>query len=167
MRRLELLAAVVGLATVVGVANGQAQNAPSAAAMPSVTLPPALDRVLRDYERLWRAGDAAGLAQLFTTDGFVLANGQSPVRGRAEIERAYRGQQGPLTLRALAYATADTVGYLIGAYTYEPAAGDQGKFTLTLRRARGGRWLIASDMDNPIRPPRRPSSPAPANPPEE
>ena len=132
------------------------QPAPAAAPLPSVTLPPALDRVLRDYERGWRAGDAAAVAQLFTADGFVLANNQPAVRGRAAIENAYRGQRGPLTLRALAFATADSVGYIIGAYTYDAAAGDQGKFTLALRRAPDGRWLIASDMDNAIQPPRRP-----------
>lgn len=64
-----------------------------------------------------------------------------------------------LQLRALAYAHADTVGYIIGAYGYGDAPGDQGKFTLTLRRV-GGRWLIASDMDNGNQP-RRPPSPTP------
>ena len=91
---------------------------------------------------------------LFTPDGFVLASGRPPVRGRDAITKAYEGQSGPLTLRALAVATGDSVGYIIGAYTYAPAAGDQGKFTLTLRRAADRRWLIASDMDNSIRPSR-------------
>ena len=80
------------------------------AAMPSVALPTMLDRVLREYERAWRASDTAALAALFTPDGFVLMNGRPPVRGRAAIARAYAGQGGPLTLRALAWATADTVG---------------------------------------------------------
>jgi uncharacterized protein (TIGR02246 family) len=132
---------------------------------PSVALPAELERVLRDYEKAWRAGDAAALALLFTPDGFVLGNGRPPVRGRDAIRSAYQGQKGPLTLRAIAYATADTVGYLIGAYTYDPAAGDDGKFTLTLRRDRSGRWLIASDMDNSNRPPRPPSSARPTPPP--
>ena len=132
------------------------QPASPATPLPSVVLPPALDRVLRDYERGWRAGDAAAVAELFTADGFVLANNRPAVRGRAAIEEAYRGQRGPLTLRALAFATADSVGYIIGAYTYDVAAGDQGKFTLALRRAADGRWMIASDMDNAVQPPRRP-----------
>jgi ketosteroid isomerase-like protein len=34
-----------------------------------------------------------------------------------------------------------------------------GKFTLTLRRGRDGRWLIASDMDNGSRPSAPPSAP--------
>ena len=127
------------------------------AAMPSVTLPPALDRVLRDYEREWGVGNAAALAGLFTEDGFVLQNGKMPVRGRAAIQAAYSSNPGsPLRLRALAYATADSVGYIIGGYRYGEAPGDVGKFTLTLRRGRDGRWLIASDMDNGNAMPRRP-----------
>jgi hypothetical protein len=91
------------------------------------------------------------------------------VRGRAAIQAAYARQGGgPLRLRALAFATADTVGYVVGAYGYGDAPGDVGKFTLTLRRARGGPWLIFSDMDNASRPPRRagppPAPPAPPAP---
>ena len=45
------------------------------------------------------------------------------------------------------------------AYGYEGTPGDQGKFTLTLRRALGeDRWLIFSDMDNASRPPQRPGA---------
>jgi len=81
--------------------------------------------------------------------------------GRAAIEAAYAGQGGgALRLRALAAATADTVGYIIGAYGYGDAPGDQGKFTLTLRRGPDGRWLIFSDMDNSNRP-QRPAGAAP------
>ena len=42
----------------------------------------------------------------------------------------------------------DGAGNGIGAFTYQPGAPDRGKFTLTLRRDPGGRWLIMSDMDN-------------------
>ena len=55
------------------------------AAPPSVTLPAELDRVLRDYERLWKAGDAAGLAGLFAENGMALSNGRPPAMGRAAI----------------------------------------------------------------------------------
>lgn len=123
--------------------------------LPSITLPAALDRVLRDYEAAWRRGDAAALAALFAEDGFVLQSGRAPVRGRAAIRATYSGQgSAPLQLRALAASVADTVGYIIGAYGYGEPRGDVGKFTLTLRRRAGGPWLIFSDMDNPSLPPR-------------
>jgi ketosteroid isomerase-like protein len=117
---------------------------------PSVSLPAELDRVLRDYERHWQNRNADSLATLFASDGFVLQMGQEPVRGRAAIAAAYRGAGGPLSLRALAFATADTVGYIIGAFAVQQAGPDVGKFILALKRERGGPWRIAADMDNPI-----------------
>lgn len=114
---------------------------------PSVPLPPELARVLRDYERAWSARDPQALAALFTEDGFVLSRGRPPVRGREAIASHYAGSGGPLSLRALAYATGGATGYIIGGYTAQPGEPDTGKFTLTLRRE-GDRWLIVSDMDN-------------------
>ncbi len=123
------------------------------AALPSVTLPPELDRVLRDYERAWQASDAAALAALFTEDGFVLSNGRPPVRGRAAIREAYATGGGPLALRALAWVTERKVGYIIGAFGSRPGEPDSGKFVLAIRRGDDGRWLIAADMDNSNRRP--------------
>jgi uncharacterized protein (TIGR02246 family) len=146
IRKLFPLLALLMAALPVSV---EAQSNPSAERLPSAELPPALDRVLRDYERAWGGGDAAALAVLFTEDGFVLQSNRPPIRGRAAIEALYRGQAGgDLRLRALAFATADSVGYIIGAYGYGEAPADRGKFTLTLRRGPDQRWLIASDMDN-------------------
>ena len=143
-------------------ASPAASQAPSttpapAADLPSVALPAELGRVLRDYERAWKAGDATALAALFAADGFVLQNGRAPVRGRAAIAKAYAGQAGgALRLRALGFATSDTVGYIVGAYSYGDTPGDIGKYTLTLRRSRGAKWEIYSDMDNGNAP-RRPT----------
>jgi ketosteroid isomerase-like protein len=123
--------------------------ATAAEPLPSATLPSGLARVLTDYEKAWAAKDAAGLAALFTEDGFVLAGGTPPVRGRAAIEKHYTGKGGPLALRALAYTAEGATGYIIGAYGSAPGGPDTGKFTLTLRkRSDDGRWLIVSDMDN-------------------
>lgn len=58
--------------------SAAAQAASGADTLPTVTLPAELDRVLRDYERSWRARDPKGLASLFTTDGFVLSGGRPP-----------------------------------------------------------------------------------------
>jgi ketosteroid isomerase-like protein len=114
---------------------------------PSVDLPPELDRVLRDYEKAWMAGDAAALSALFTEDGFVLSNGKAPVRGRAAIRAAYANAGGPLVLRALAWSVDGSTGYIIGGYGSSKEKPDIGKFVLAVRKV-DGRWLIAADMDN-------------------
>src|SRR5262245_40361707 len=132
------------LAWAIGVA---AQQGPPATES-SVTLPPELARVLRDYEAAWTAKDAARLARLFAEDGYVLPAGSPPVRGRAAIETFYTGHGGPLFLRAIAYASEGKVGYIIGGYAGASGTVDDGKFTLTLRKGSDGRWLIMSDMDN-------------------
>jgi ketosteroid isomerase-like protein len=138
-----MLAAVIAL-----VLATQAVTAPAPAPMPSVALPRELARVLTDYETAWAAKDAPALARLFAEDGFVLANGAPPVRGRAAVEKAYAGSGGPLVLRALAYAMEGPIGYIIGGFSRRAGEPDVGKFTLTLKKDAGGRWLIMSDMDN-------------------
>ncbi|MEO6324936.1 MAG: DUF4440 domain-containing protein [Thermoanaerobaculia bacterium] len=126
-----------------------------------MALPPELDRVLRDYERAWRARDARALSALFAEDGFVLSSSKPPVRGRAAIREAYTGAGGPLFLRALAHGTDGNLGYIIGTFGGSADAAEGGKFVLTLvRRNPAGPWLIMADMDNSSRP--RPSPPGPA-----
>lgn len=150
MRSLVVALALAACTTV--AASAQAPTATQAPTHPSVKLPPALDRVLRDYENGWGKGDEEALAKLFTADGFALPNRKPPARGAEAIKAAYAGPGGPLKLRALAYATSDTVGYIIGAFTYnDPNAPDMGKFVLALRKGPGGRWLISADMDNAVK----------------
>jgi ketosteroid isomerase-like protein len=129
---------------------GQAAGAQPAdhAPLAAVELPAPLARVLTDYEAAWQKKDAAALAGLFAEDGFVLPSGAAPVRGRAQIEKHYAGAGGPLALRAFAFGTEGAVGYIIGGYAGQKGQPDTGKFTLTLRKAADGRWLILSDMDN-------------------
>lgn len=156
-------AALFAMLFAVAPAAVRAQETP-VAPLPSAVVPPEIERVLRDYERGWRAGDEQALAALFTEDGFVLQNGRPPVRGREAIRQAYAGSEGPLRLRALSYAADDTVGYIIGAYGYGEGDADMGKFILTLRREPGGPWMIAADIDNGNQMPRRPPQATPVPP---
>ena len=98
------------LLAVASIAAAQQPAETPGAPLPSVQLPPELARVLTDYEAGWRAGDGAALARLFAEDGFVLPNGAPPVRGRAAIQRYYKGPGGPLALRAFAFGR-DVVSY--------------------------------------------------------
>jgi len=140
---------------VLGLAGSGAPAAPEAPRI-SVSLPPDLDRVLRDYERAWRARDARALADLFTADGYLLADGRPLVQGRSEIRAAYARSGGPLWLRAVKFAAEGRTGYIIGVYGHEAATPEQGKFVLALERGAAGRWLIAADIDNGLVPRRSP-----------
>jgi ketosteroid isomerase-like protein len=141
MRRILLIITLL-------LATSAAGRPETPAAEPSVSLPPELARVLTDYEAAWSKKDAAALAGLFAEDGFVLPGGRPPVRGRAAIQEHYTGKGGPLSLRAIAYASEGGVGYIIGGYTDTAGKPDFGKFTLTLRKGPDGCWLIVSDRDN-------------------
>lgn len=116
--------------------------------LPSVDLPPELERVLRDYESAWVNGSEPALANLFTEDGFVLSSNRPMVRGRSAIEAHYTNAGGALALRAVGYAVDDTVGYIVGAIGREIRGPDNGKFVLALRKGPDGRWMIAADIDN-------------------
>lgn len=129
-------------------AVASAAQEPPSQPLPSVDLPPELERVLRDYEVAWSARDPVALAALFAPDGFVLARGRPPLRGRPAIQEHYTGQGGPLSLRAIAFASEGSVAYIIGGYSARRGGADDGKFTLTLRMGSDGRWLIVSDMDS-------------------
>lgn len=166
MKQALLVAALVGASGLVTPARAQnpAPAAAEAAPLASTKLPPELDRVLRDYERAWRSRDATAVAALFAEDGHLLQSGRPAIRGRAAIANAYKGQAGgPLRLRAFAYATSDTSGYILGAYGYGEGDNvpDMGKYTVTLRRSRGGPWQIFSDMDNGNQSRRPAAAPAP------
>lgn len=152
MRRTLVTVALSLAATAPLAAQGPAAAGPPVP-LPSITQPPALDRVLRDYERAWAAGDTVALAALFTADGFVPTR-FGWVRGAAAIKATYAAASGPLRLRVVGYATSDTVGYIVGAFGYGSAADtpDRGKFVLALRLGPGGRWLIAADLDAANRP---------------
>ena len=151
MKHPVLFTAVFCATAVLAPVGAQTPSTAEAPPLASITLPPELDRVLRDYERAWRSGDAGAVAALFAERGYVLQAGRMPVRGRAAVAAAYKGQAGgPLRLRAFGYSAGDTTGYILGAYGYGEGTDvpDMGKFTVTLRRDRGGPWQIFSDMDN-------------------
>jgi len=153
-----LAGCVVALTVVIAVAQAGAQTrqAPPDTQTPSaISLPPAFDRVLRDYEAAWRDGDGPRLAALFTEDGFAVQSGSPLRRGRAAIAGGLSKPGGTLQLTAYAYASSGNVGYIVGGYRYPTTVGAGGRFVLALRGGPDGRWLIAADLDNSGPPPAR------------
>src|SRR5687768_15342354 len=142
---------VVALTVVIAGAQAGAQTpqTPPDTPTPSViSLPPAFDRVLRDYESAWRDGDGQRLAALFTEDGFAVQSGSPIRRGRAAIAGGLTKPGGTLQLTAYAYSSSGNVGYIVGGYRYPTTVGAGGRFVLALRSDSDGRWLIAADLDN-------------------
>ena len=153
--------AVLAAGCLLIAASASAQDPAGRVAAPTVALPPAVDRVLRDYERAWRERDAAALAALFAPVGFGLSTGRPPVRGRAAIAEAYAKTGGELDLRAIAYETEGSLGHVVGVYSHGAGRPETGKFVLVLKRD-GDRWLIAADMDNANQRERPPAPPRPS-----
>jgi ketosteroid isomerase-like protein len=154
LRRAVLMMLAVAAAALSWPAAVDGQANQQQTAQSTIQLPPELDRVLRDYERAWQAGEEAALVAIFTDDGFV-ATPSGWIRGSEAIRRHYESSEGPLRLRAHAFAAGDSVGYIVGAYGYGDGDNvpDGGKFLLALRRGTDGRWLIAADLDNANRRP--------------
>jgi len=121
------------------------------APLPSVTLPPDLERVFRDYERILRTGDARALAELFTEDGLI-PGPDGWIRGRKGIRLAQLGSSSDLPLRALSYAVDDSVAY-IAAFGSRPANPDFARLLFALRKRPDGKWLIAARLGGNFRGP--------------
>ena len=132
-----------------GRAGAQAPQPPQDVQAPAViSLPPAFERVLRDYEAAWRDGDGARLAALFTEDGFAVQNGSPIRRGRAAIAAGVTKPGGELQLSAYSYHSSGNVGFIVGGYRYPTSTGPGGRFVMALQSGADGRWLIAADLDN-------------------
>ncbi len=84
---------------------------PAAAALATVdqaAVKPAMDSIRAQYMRLQAAGDAAGIAGLFTPDGAIDFFEAPPMRGRAAIEAGLKagfGMRKPISLEIVATAT--------------------------------------------------------------
>ena len=119
--------------------------------LPPVDVPPTLDRILRDFERHWRARDQAALAELFSEDGIMLW-GDAWRRGRASIRFALLDASGSdLRLWAHAFEVNDSLGYIVGSYGHRTLAhlSDLGRLHLSVRRDGDGVWRIAvATLDN-------------------
>ncbi len=126
-----------------------ASSAVWAQRLPTVPLPPEIDRVLKDYSRAWEANDPVALSRLFAADGMALPQGQPPALGAESIRKAYsQGAGMPLSLRPIAFGASGDLAYVIGGFGPAADKPEFGKFTLILRRGDSGQWLIVSDMDN-------------------
>jgi predicted TIM-barrel fold metal-dependent hydrolase len=122
---------------------------------PAVELPPALDRVLRDFETRWRARDHAAMAALFTEDG-MMRFGDAWRRGRASLRVALLDAMSGSDLRLWAqqFGMSDSIAYIAGSYGHRTRAdrADIGRLHFSLRKGTDGVWRIAVAMIESVNP---------------
>ncbi|HEX5727191.1 MAG TPA: amidohydrolase family protein [Longimicrobiaceae bacterium] len=130
----------------VGPASVSRRPAP----LPAVTLPAALDTLLRERSRLNGSADAG---DLYTEDAQVvdLTEETLPwVRGRAAaaavVDALVEGRQFVPNALSLEGAVAHVAGEVLSLQSSRPGAA----FSLGLRRDARGRWRIATEMLMPI-----------------
>ena len=114
---------------------------------------PSLKEMTPKWQAALNAGDAAGVAALYTDDGVLHPPNSAPVNGRDAIEAFWAGVteagvSGELTAQEM-YGMGEAAAE-VGAYVLTAADGshvDHGHYTLVYEKV-DGRWQIASDMWN-------------------
>ena len=134
--------------------------------MPLATFAKAdVEQFTRDFEALFNAGDATGMAAWYTQDAHLLAEDTDMVRGRAAIEEFWRGaSQGARAANARRTISLDEVtssgdlGYALGTVTVQVPGSGQGravtfKYATIWHREPDGQWQLAVDTSNRNAPP--------------
>lgn len=121
--------------------------------LPAVQLPPPLDSVLRERNRIMGTAEVGGLfredAQVL--DGFEM--GQPWLRGSAAAGGVVRAYDPARRLVPSTFSLGDSVAYVAGVvYRGERPAPDM-NFVLGLRKNGRGQWRIATEATIPIPPP--------------
>jgi uncharacterized protein (TIGR02246 family) len=112
----------------------------------------------------YNAGDAAGLAALYTENATVMNAGEPTVTGRAAIQAYYEGVFAEMTgtseVRSSAMAVSGAWGYDSGEFSgsMTPKAGGDamnraGRYVVILQKDATGAWRIARAMNNDPTPP--------------
>ena len=142
MRKVVLMFALVLLALPTAA---QAQDKEHAKA--------ALKEMTPKWQAAFNAGDAAGVAALYTKDGVLLPPNSAPVEGREAITAFWAailetGTTGELTPQQM-YGMGENAAE-VGMFVLTGADGshlDHGHYTLVYEMV-DGEWQIASDMWN-------------------
>lgn len=104
------------------------------------------------------AGDAAGVAGMFTDDGVLMLNGMPQINGRAAIEQTLVAVFGAVKYHSVTANVREV--QFFGDYalemgttefTYEAGGQtvvDQGKYIVGWKREPGGDWKIHRDISN-------------------
>lgn len=139
---------------------------------PATSADPAPVNELRSkYQAAFSAGDAAGLAALFTDDAVSLPDHHAALEGKAAIQQYFQDlfaqYNATMTLMPADTEVVGNFAHEHGSFTIKvtPKAGgetvtDDGKYLVVLERGADGVWKIHHDADNSNRMPPMPAPPA-------
>lgn len=108
-----------------------------------------------DWEKHYNAGDAAGVAGLYTEDGVIMPPGAGAAQGRAAIEAMLiqdmaANARNQLAIDVVEQSASGDLGFARGTFSMMDASGntvDKGKW-LEVRKMVDGKWYIHSDIWN-------------------
>ena len=120
----------------------------------------AIGKVRDAYMAGYKAGDAAAIAALFTSDAASMTNAQPTADGPAAIQAAITAMTGMASSQELTITAAKTdvsgdMAYDRGTFklTMAMKAGgepmnEEGRYLVVLKRQADGSWKLAEDMSN-------------------
>jgi uncharacterized protein (TIGR02246 family) len=117
-----------------------------------------VEQFTREFEALFNAGDAAGMAWYYTEDARLLAEHAPLIRGRDDIERFWRDAIGRAraanavrTIRLDEVTSSDDLGYALGVVVVRIPSGREltTKYATIWHRDADGRWRLAVDSSSP------------------
>lgn len=118
----------------------------------------AVERFTRDFEALFNAGDAAGMAAYYAPGARLLAENAPLVTGRPAIERFWalaisraRASGAVRTITLDEVVSSGGLGYMLGTVTVAlpQGAGLTTKFATIWPLDPDGRWCLAVDSSSP------------------
>jgi uncharacterized protein (TIGR02246 family) len=154
----------ITLVAILAVAGGHAQSASQAPSTRASSLDAGIRAVSDQYVKAALAGDAKGVADLYTEDAVEMPPNSPPIKGRAAIQQYYEKVFGEMKLSRFTLTHLETrglgdAGYDVGTYQQNmtpagaAALDETGKFAVILKRT-GGRWRVAYAIYNSDRPAR-------------
>ena len=117
-----------------------------------------VEQFTREFEALFNAGDAAGMASYYAEDDRLLAEHADLVRGRDAIERFWReaisrarAADALRTIRLDEVTSSGNLGYALGVVVVRIPNGRElsTKFATIWQHDADGRWRLAVDSSSP------------------
>jgi uncharacterized protein (TIGR02246 family) len=173
MRRTSAALSTIALIAVAACSPASGAGKPDSAATAADLQ--AIGKIRDAYATAFKAGDAAAVTGLYTTDGFTQTNNQPTGMGQAGIAATLKSfwdqfNVASFTLTPVKTEASGNLGYDIGTYTLTMTPkpkGDtiktDGRYVVILRKGADGTWKVIADMDNTTTmPPAPPASPTKA-----